>query len=199
MIMNVGLTGGIGSGKTLVGRIFQRLGVPLFNADDCGRELLDTDPGIQTKVLDLFGSGVYDSNGRMNRSLISEIVFKNPDLLAQLNRVVHPGVFERYEEWVLEQSAFPYVIMEAAILFESGADSRMDMVIAVAAPRELRIQRVVERDGVDRDHVVERIRNQWPESQIMEKSHYVIQNDGHQMIVPQVLEIHKSILKQVKQ
>ena len=199
MIMNVGLTGGIGSGKTLVGKIFQGLGVPLFNADDCGRELLDTDPAIKTKVLDLFGSGVYDSKGQLNRSLISEIVFKNPDFLAQLNRVVHPGVFERYEEWALEQSAFPYVIMEAAILFESGADSRMDMVIAVAAPRELRIQRVVERDGVDRDHVTERIGNQWPESQIMEKSHYVIQNDGRQMVVPQVLEIHKSILKQVKQ
>jgi len=194
MSIRVGLTGGIGSGKTLVGEVFGNLGVPVFRADDQGRILLDTDPEIISEVSSLFGPDIY-KQGTLDRFQVSEKVFKNKVLLASLNQIVHPKVILAFQEWAQEYASRPYVIMEAAILYETGADARLDTVIAVSAPEDLRIQRVVERDQVDPERVRQRIKNQWPENMIIDKSEYVISNDGIQMVLPQVLEIHKQLLK----
>jgi len=194
MSMTVGLTGGIGSGKTMVGEVFRYLGTPVFKADDAGRILLDTDPEVIHKVGALFGGEVY-RKGYLDRSIIAHEVFRDADLLSKLNEIIHPRVRQAFEEWVDERSSDPYVIMEAAIIFESGSDQYLDAVIAVSAPEDLRIQRVVERDRVEAESVKIRIRNQWPEASILRKADYVIFNDGTQLVLPQVLRIHELLME----
>jgi dephospho-CoA kinase len=187
--LKIGITGGIGSGKTLVSGVFQKLGAPTYNADDRAKWLMSNNPEIVERVIDLFGPEAY-INGELNRSLIAEQVFKNTSLLAQLNAVVHPVVFDDFDEWYDTQT-YPYVLKEAALLFESGSYRDLDAIITVDAPLEIRLKRTTIRDQKSEDEIKGRIKNQYPNEIKVKAADFVINNDGITPILPQVLQLHK--------
>jgi dephospho-CoA kinase len=187
-MLKIGLTGGIGSGKSTVARIFQSLGVPIFNADAAGRSILE-EADTQMQLVNLFGPEVL-LKGKTQRSHIAQRVFGNANLLSELNSIVHPKVGEVFRQWINEQTT-PYILKEAAIIFEVGTDSSLDDVILVSAPEEIRIRRVMERDGVNRDQVEARMRNQWPEERKKELAAHSIVNDGVTALIPQVMKLHE--------
>ena len=185
-----GITGGIGSGKTTVCAIFSSLGIPVFNADDEAKALYSTEM-IREKVIGLLGKKSYKKEV-LDRSYVAKKVFSDPDLLAQLNSIIHPAVQEKFSEWWASQSS-PYVLKEAAILFESGADKGTDLVITVAAPKDIRIQRVMKRDQCKAEEVEKRMKSQWTQAEKIKRSKYVIINDEIEMLIPQVLKIHQEL------
>lgn len=172
----VGLTGGIGSGKSTIAQWFTDKGVPVYNSDKEAKRLMNENPDVQSKIIKLLGKESYE-NGQLNRKFISSKVFEDKELLEQLNQIVHPAVFEDFTDWVHKQvSAF--VVKEAAILFESGAYNGCDYIISVVAMEELRIQRVIERDGISREEVLKRIQNQWTDELRIVNSDFIIRNNG---------------------
>ena len=187
-MFKIGLTGGFGSGKSTVARIFQSLGVPIFNADAAGRSILE-EADTQMQLVNLFGPEVL-LKGKTQRSHIAQRVFGNANLLSELNSIVHPKVGEVFRQWINEQTT-PYILKEAAIIFEVGTESSLDDVILVSAPEEIRIRRVMERDGVNRDQVEARMRNQWPEERKKELAAHSIVNDGVTALIPQVMKLHE--------
>lgn len=192
-MFRVGLTGGIGSGKTLISRIFEKLGVPVYYADSSARKLMNSDAGLKDGIVKLFGGQAYDKDG-LNRIYLANKVFGDPERLARLNMLVHPVVRQDFNRWVEEQSGAPYVIEEAAILFESGASKEMNLSVLVYAPQELRVSRVMHRDGLDREAVLRRMSHQLSEEELRNLADHVLINDGKEMILPQVVELHKMIL-----
>jgi len=192
-MFQVGLTGGIGSGKTLVCNVLEKLGVAVYYADSEARRLMEQDPGLVRGILELFGEEAY-LGGALNRSLLAERVFGNEQLLKRLNALVHPVVRGDYTSWVARQKESPYVVEEAAILFESGADRWLDMTVMVYAPVAVRISRVMERDGVTREQVLMRMGHQMNDEQKRDKADLVITNDGNEMLLPQIAEVHQQIL-----
>lgn len=192
----VGITGGIGSGKTTVCKIFETLGIPIYYADDRAKWLMVNSPALQTGIINLFGKESYDEAGQLNRAYIGGIAFKHPKKLQKLNALVHPAVFVDGENWQQEQLAqqFPYTLKEAALLYESGSHKFLDKMIVVTAPEEMRIERVMKRDGLDREAVQDRIARQMPEAEKVAQADYIITNDGQQLLIPQVLEIHQELL-----
>ncbi len=190
-MIKVGLTGGIGSGKSTVARIFQVLGIPVFLADEAGRALLADDLDVRKAVADRFGAGTYP-NGVVDRKVLAGIVFNDADALKDLNAIVHPAVRAAFRKWALEQKA-PYVIMEAAILAESEGYKAFDRIVVVTAPEELRIQRVMARDNVDANAVQARMRNQVSEDVRLHIADFVVHNDDTQPVIPQVLSIHQEL------
>ncbi len=190
--MKIGVTGGIGSGKTTVCRIFNVLGIPVFSADDEARKIMNTDHEVIEMVKTIVGKDVY-SSGSLDRAELAAIIFKNSKLLKEINRLVHPVVFESFNLWV-ESVSSEYVIMDAAILFESRATELVDKIISVVAPVEERIERVVSRSKLTRDQVLERINNQIDDEEKIRLSDYVIYNSEHEMIIPEILKIHEDIL-----
>jgi dephospho-CoA kinase len=193
-MLKVGLTGNIGSGKTIVARIFSQLGVPVFYADLEARKLFENE-NIKSAIKSLFGEAVFSGSGEVIRSAVAEFVFSDKKLLDELNKIIHPAVREKYRIWCLEQAGSPYTIYEAAILFESGHYKEMDKIICVTAPDEMRIRRVMERDGVTREEVKKRMANQWDESRKIELADFVIRNDETKSVIQQVLEVHKVLVK----
>ena len=193
-MLKVGLTGNIGSGKTIVAGIFSTLGVPVFHADSEARKLFEKE-AIKEDIRELFGPGVFTSAGEIIRSALAEIVFHDPVLLENLNQVIHPAVRQDYLLWCLQYAEQPYTLYEAAILFESGHYREMDKVICVTAPETLRIRRVMERDKISREEVERRIANQWEEEKKTALSDYVIRNDENMMVIGQVLKIHKELIQ----
>jgi len=191
-MIKVGITGGIGSGKSTVCRVFSTLGIPVFIADHVAKELMHTDQGIREKLINLFGPDVYLPNQSIDRIYLAGIVFKNTSLLTQLNEIIHPEVQKAFEEWCLTKKS-PYILHEAAILFESGFHKIMDMTIAVVANEEERIQRVMKRDKINSEQVKQRIRNQWSDQQRVLLADFVISNNDNELIIPQILEIDKKI------
>ena len=190
--MIVGLTGGIGSGKTTVARMFANLGVPVYIADKEAADLMETSSEIRTEIIKLLGEQAY--NGTLpNRAFIADNVFVNSDKLARLNAIIHPRVQQHFLDWVRGQKA-PYVIKEAAILFESGAYKNCDKIITVTAPLEVRIHRVVSRDGVTQQAVESRINHQWDESKKVALSDYVIENILIENTEKEVEDIHRKLL-----
>lgn len=189
----IAITGGIGSGKSAVCAIFERLGIPVFYADLESKKMLDEDAHVRFEVSKLLGDQAFSEHGA-NRKFIADKVFSDPLLLEKLNSILHPAVFHRFDEWVVQQQA-PYVIKEAAILFESGADAGIDEVVNVAAPLELRIQRVIKRDGVSKDHVLSRIAKQWSDEQRDARAQHHIVNDEQSLLLPQVIALHQLFLK----
>lgn len=187
--LKIGITGGIGSGKTLVSGVFQKLGAPTYNADDRAKWLMSNNPEIVERVIDLFGPEAY-INGELNRSLIAEQVFKNTSLLAQLNAVVHPVVFDDFDEWYDTQT-YPYVLKEAALLFESGSYRDLDAIITVDAPLEIRLKRTTIRDQKSEDEIKGRIKKQYPNEIKVKAADFVINNDGITPVLPQVLQLHQ--------
>jgi dephospho-CoA kinase len=195
-VKKLGITGGIGSGKTTVGRVFNVLGIPVFSADAEAREVMDIDTGIILRINTIAGKNLYES-GSLDRAELARLIFNNARLLDKVNALVHPVVFSRFREWEKKQDA-PYVIMEAAILFESGASKIMDRIITVVAPMEERVNRVIHRSNLTREQVIERMRNQMDDSERIKGSDYVINNSENEMIIPAVLRIHEDIMKYVK-
>lgn len=191
-MLKVGLTGGIGSGKSTVAKVFEVLGIPVFVSDDAGKWLLQEDPGVRAQVIAAFGEGVYPG-GRVDRHALGRLVFRDPERLARLNAIVHPAVRAAFAAWAREQDA-PYVVNEAAVLIESGGHTAMDHLVVVTAPEADRIRRVMARDHVDAEHVRARLRNQLSETERTAHADTVIVNDGKAMVIPQVLALHERLL-----
>ncbi len=190
----IGITGGIGSGKTLVTRIFKCLGIPVYDADSRAKWLTNNDPSIIEGVKSLLGKQSY-VNGELDRSRVASMVFSNPDLLEKLNGIIHPAVGRDYKKWAFEQHA-PYVIKEAALLFESGSYLQLDAVIHVSAPVDLRIKRTLARDRQrSREEVEAIIARQMSDADRNSKSDYEIVNDGNTLVIPQVLKLHNDFLQ----
>jgi len=192
-MLRIGLTGGIGSGKSTVARIFKVLGVPVYNADDEAKRLMTEDAALRTLIISAFGEESY-TNGILNRKYLSAQVFNNSKKLNQLNSLVHPVTLKDADEWMKKQKA-PYVIKEAALIFESGSQKMLDYVIGVKAPLALRIERTMERDHITSDKVEARINWQMTEDKKLSLCDYIIVNDEKQMLIPQVLALHETFLK----
>lgn len=192
--MKVGLTGGIGSGKTLVCSVLEKLGVAVYYADLEARRLMNSDPELVLQISGLFGNKAYEG-GNLNREFLAQRVFKDKELLTRLNELVHPAVRKDFSRWANEQKPAFYVVEEAAILFESGSDRNMDLTVGVFSEKELRVQRVMQRDGIAREQVRMRMNSQMNEKEKMERADMVIYNDGKLMILPQIINMHNAILK----
>lgn len=189
----IGLTGGIGSGKTTVARRFQALGVPVYIADLEARKIMELSSTLQ-KITDEFGDSILD-NQILNREKLANIVFKNPQKLQKLNSIIHPLVKEHFQDWVQKNKEANFVIKEAAILFESGSYKDCDKIIAVTAPQEIRIRRVLERDNSDYESVMKRIENQWTDEMRIAKSDYIIENLELENTMNQVDILYKELKK----
>lgn len=196
-MLKIGITGGIGSGKSTVARVFGLLGVPLYNADDAAKKLMNENPVIREKLIATFGSNTYTETGTLNRPWVANKVFSNPEKLQQLNKIVHPIVIQHGIDWMAAQTA-PITMKEAAIFFESGSAAGLDYIIGVFAPEELRIKRVMGRDGITRQEVLSRMSRQLDEDIKMKLCDFVIVNDDQQLVVPQVLSLHEQLLRLVK-
>jgi dephospho-CoA kinase len=191
-MIRVGLTGGIGSGKTTVARVFQTLGVPVFEADAEGRRVLGEEPEVIQAVAERFGRAIL-RGGTVDRKALAGVVFNEPEALQALNAIVHPAVRQGFQRWA-EAQPTPYVIMVSAIMVESGSSRLMDRIVVVTAPEQLRIQRVMARDGVDEGAVRARVANQISETERLAVADHVIHNDDKQLVIPQVLAIHAALL-----
>ncbi len=189
----IGLTGGIGSGKTLVSKVFSTLQIPVFHADDEAKKLYDTDPDLLKGVVKLFGNEIL-FEGCLNKVRLAQIVFQNEELLMELNRLVHPAVGKSFKSWYERQNS-PYVLREAAILIESGSYQDCDAIILVTADESLRIKRVMKRSGLTSEEVQKRIFKQWPDEKKRAHCDFEIHNDEKSLLIPQILSIHESIIK----
>jgi dephospho-CoA kinase len=194
-VIKIGVTGGIGSGKSTVCRIFNVLGIPLFSADDEAKRIMNSDKEIIEKVKAIAGRDVY-SSGSLDRSELAGIIFNNRGLLQEINNLVHPVVFRNFKLWS-ESVTGQYVIMESAILFNNPASEFVNKTIAVVAPVEERVERVVRRSNMTDKEVLDRIRNQVDDETMVRLSDFVIYNSEHELIIPSVLKIHEEILSLV--
>lgn len=192
-MLKVGITGGIGTGKTTVCRIFELLDVPHYNADQRSKILLATHPEIREKVSALFGSDVY-SNNTVDRVKIAGIVFKDQSKLKALENILHPAVKADFLEWVEIQTA-DYIIKEAALLYEAGSYKLLDKIIVVSSPEVLRIKRVMKRDQISAEEIKNRISKQYPQEEKEARADYILKNDDKELLMPQVLRLHQTLLK----
>ena len=190
-MLRVGLTGGIGSGKTTVARIFESLGIPVFYADEAAKRLMTEDPKLSEAIKEKFGPSAY-LDGKLNRTFIAELIFSEPEKLAWLNQLIHPATINAANRWFEEQTA-PYAIREAALLFESGADKGLDYVIGITAPELLRIERVIKRDGISSDAIKQRMANQLDEENRESRCNFILHNDNSMPLLTQVLELDKQL------
>lgn len=195
-MLKIGITGGIGSGKSTVAKLFAVLGIPVYAADEAGKRLMNENGTLKTQVKNLFGEAAY-TNGILNRKFLADIVFNNEEKLAQLNAIVHPATLKDADDWMTGQQT-AYAIKEAAIMFESGAHEHLDYVIGVFAPAPLRIQRAMQRDGSTREEVIKRMGRQINETIKMRLCNFIIYNDEQQLLIPQVLQLHNKLLQLVK-
>lgn len=192
-MIRVGITGGMGTGKSTVAAVFAAMGIPVFDADSTARRIMNSDPVLQQQIIASFGVEAY-AGGQLNRSWMAERVFQNEAELAVLNQLVHPAVIAAGEKWMQQQKT-PYAIKEAAIIFESGSQRWLDFIIGVTAPLSLRIQRVMHRSQLTRDEILKRMDQQMDDAIKMKLCDAVIINDEQHALIPQVLSIHNSILK----
>lgn len=193
-MLQVGITGGIGSGKSTVCKVFETLGIPVFYADDAAKEVMNEDEELKKNLLSFFGNDIY-REGKLNRALLAQIVFNDKSKLEKLNSLVHPATLKKYNDWKQEHSSGSYYLHEAAVLFEAGVAAQMDKIISVSAPEQLRIERVMKRDSVTAETVMVRMRNQWTDEQRNSNSDYIIYNDESQLVIPQVMKIHRGLLQ----
>ncbi len=191
-MLKIGLTGGIGSGKSTIARIFEVLGIPVYYADDASKRLMNENEELRDKIKQVFGEDAY-LNGDLNRRYLSEQVFNDENKLALLNSFVHPVIIKDAEQWMQKQKA-PYVIKEAALIFESGSQKNLHYVIGVKAPIELRLQRAMQRDNISGEQVKARMSQQMDEEAKLRLCDFVIINDEEQLVIPQVLKLHEKFL-----
>ncbi|HEY3405841.1 MAG TPA: dephospho-CoA kinase [Ohtaekwangia sp.] len=197
--LQIGITGGIGSGKSLVCRIFACLGIPVYDADSHAKGIMTTDGILISQIKKEFGDLSYLGDGTLNRKHLSEVVFNDSRRLELLNKLVHPRVGYHYEQWVKEHKDYPYVMKEAALLLEAGSYKSLDKIIVVYAPLDLRIERVLKRDKHRvREQVEAIIKKQMPEEKKAEHADAIIRNDEQSLIIPQVLELHHRFLSMVR-
>jgi dephospho-CoA kinase len=192
-MLKIGLTGGIGSGKSTVAHIFEVLGIPVYYADTAAKKLMSASEELKASITRAFGEEAY-LNGKLNREYIAAQVFNNDKKIELLNSLVHPATIKDAEEWIKIQRA-AYVIKEAALIFESGSNKALDYVIGVQSPPELRIKRVMDRDNIPAHEVKARMNQQMDDEVKLRLCDYVIVNDEHQMVIPQVLALHETFLK----
>ncbi|WP_316846684.1 dephospho-CoA kinase [Pedobacter psychrodurus] len=196
----VGITGGIGSGKTTACRVFEVLGIPVFYADTVAKEIMCKDAVLVDGVKSAFGAASYSEDGKLNNKHIAGIVFNNEEALAQLNALVHPAVFRAFDAWEATiPSTVPYTLKEAAILFESGSYKLCDTTILVTAPYEIKIKRLMQRDGVTEEQVKARMDKQLSDEEKAKLADHFIVNDEQQSIIEQVLSLHQGFLKLAKE
>ncbi|QNK61815.1 dephospho-CoA kinase [Pedobacter sp. PAMC26386] len=198
-MIKIGITGGIGSGKTTVCRIFEKLGIPVFYADTVAKEIMITDPVLREGIIAAFGKESYELSGKLNNKYIAQLVFNDKQELEKLNGLVHPAVFRAFESWLETVPAdVPYTLKEAALLFESGSYQMCDRSILVTAPADVKIQRVMERDGVTREQVIARMDKQLSDDEKNKMADFVITNDESQPVILQVLELHHQFINLTK-
>lgn len=191
-MIKAGITGGIGSGKTMVCRVFESLGVPVYNADLAARFLTDSQPEIQNRLKAIFGEDLYKGNA-LDRPLFSSIVFRNKEMLETANRIIHPWVRDDFNRWAKLHESFDYIIEEAAILFESGSNAMVDKCITIIAPIGLRIKRLMNRPGMTLERIEDVMANQWPDEKKAAASDFIITNDEINPVLPQILVIHQHL------
>lgn len=195
-MISVGLTGGIGTGKTTVARIFKVLGIPVFDADVEAKKIMNENKVVQEKIAAIFGKESYE-NGKLNRNHIAAIVFNDTQKLKLLNDIIHPETIALSKKWINNQTT-SYCIKEAALLFESGSAEGLDYVIGVFAPTALRIKRVVQRDNLTPEQFKNRMNKQMDEEIVKKLCDFIIVNDEQQLLIPQVIKIHDQILSKIK-
>jgi dephospho-CoA kinase len=195
-MMKIGITGGIGSGKTTVCRIFENLGIPVFYADAVAKEIMITDAVLKAGVKDAFGAESYDAAGKLNNRHIAGIVFNNAAELARLNALVHPAVFRAFDNWLKGvPSTAPYILKEAALLFESGSYKACDYNVVVIAPVEARLKWVMERDAATKEQVLARMSKQLSDEEKIKMADFLISNDESQSLILQVTALHNQFIK----
>ena len=192
--LSVGLTGGIGSGKSTVAEFFRLLGVPVYTSDSEARKLMQTDSLIRKNLIQAFGESVYLETGDLNREVLAKIIFNDVDALKKVNAIVHPQVRQHYQKWLLKQTEAKYVIQESAILFDTGLYKSFDKIITVTADKAIRIDRVLKRDSCTKESVLERMSKQISEKEKITKSDFVIYNND-ELIIPQIIRIHNQLLR----
>jgi dephospho-CoA kinase len=195
-MLKIGLTGGIGSGKSTVADVFKTLGIAVFDADSAAKNIMTEDETLKQKIITTFGEASY-VNDQLNRKNIAGIVFNDSYKLEQLNAIVHPATIAAAEKWMQQQHG-PYALKEAALLFESGSASGLDYIIGVYAPKTVRIKRVMDRDNVGRQEVLTRMGKQIDEEIKMRLCDFVVVNDEQQLIIPQVLQLHEKFIALAK-
>lgn len=194
--LRVALTGGIGSGKSLAGAVFQVLGVPVYNADIEAKEILEKDAAVRESVIEAFGAEAFIGD-KPDRTFLAEAVFGNDKARAQLNSIIHPAVLSSFEKWVEEHRDFVYVVKEAAITIEMGLHTKADALVLVTAPKELRLKRVVKRDGSKPEDIENRMKAQWTDEEKLGYATFVVKNDDCEPVIPQILQIHNALLRSV--
>ena len=192
-MLKVGITGGIGSGKTLVASLFKTLGIPVYDADAAAKQLMSTSKPLQQQIVEAFGEEAFQ-NGQLNRAFLAARVFSNEAQLKKINSIVHPATISHSQVWFAQQHG-PYAIKEASILFETGSDQYLDYVIGVAAAEPLRIQRTMERSHLTAQQVKERMGRQMNEEEKMRRCHFVIDNNEKRSLIAQVMEVHRQLLE----
>lgn len=195
-MLKIGLTGGIGSGKTTVAQIFEVLAIPVYYADQAAKDLMNQDPELKKQIISRFGETVY-KEGKLDRSYLGGVVFADAEKLALLNDLVHPVTLRHAAAW-MDQQQTAYAIKEAALIFEAGLEKLFDYIIGVTAPESARLERVMERDKASADSVLQRMKQQMDEKEKISRCDFVIQNNGIEAILPQVLAIHETLLAKAK-
>ncbi len=190
----IGITGGIGTGKSLVAKIFHSLGVPVYYADDESKKLTDHDIDLKNELEFFFGKDIY-VNGKLNRELFASIIFSDKSKLLEANKIIHPRVRHHFSEWVEKHRKSTYILKEAAILFESGGEEEMDFVVTVFSPLELRKNRVLQRENMTLNQFNKILNKQLPEEEKIHRADFVIYNDENHLVIPQVLNLHEQFLK----
>jgi len=194
--LKVGITGGIGSGKSTVAAIFSILNIPIYFADERAKWLMNNDIDLRKKILDAFGEESYSPSGDLNRTFLAKVVFSDPKKVKQINEMVHPAVGKDFNDWVTNQTS-PYVLKEAALIFETGGEKLLDYVINVSAPLRIRVSRVIMRDTHRSEAQINQIIDQQlPDEEKNEKSDFVIKNVDNKLLIPQALKIHEKLLEQ---
>ena len=197
-MLKVGITGGIGSGKTTISKIFGVLGIPVFNSDDEAKRVMCTDTILTAAIRHEFGDEAYFTDGSLNRKYIASLVFNNTQKLNTLNSIVHPAVFRAFDAWLAATPPAPYVLKEAALLFESGSYKLCDKTIMVFTPKADRVERVIARDGLTEAEVISRDAKQFTDEVKLQMAHYQIINNNTQLVIPQVLALHQTFLNLAK-
>ena len=195
-MLKIGITGNIGSGKTIVSKLFELIGIPVFYADDAAKILMVTDEELVAGIKQTFGSESYLDDKTLNRKHIADIVFNDEAQLAKLNALVHPAVFRAFDSWAEQEvkDGVPYVLKEAAVLFESSSYKFCDKTIMVTAPLDLRVKRVMHRDNITKEEVLNREARQFTEEKKIQLADYVIKNDESELVIPQVLKLHQEFI-----
>ena len=193
----IGVTGGIGAGKSLVCKIFESMALPVYYADARAKALIVENAELKKKIIDLLGPESYHEDGSYNRAWVGKKVFEDKQKLTALNHLVHPAVHQDADEWFDNQTS-PYALYEAALILESNSQSRFDQLICVTAPKELRIKRVMKRNGISREAVLNRIDNQTSENEKRKHCHFEVINDEQHFLIPQVLHIHRIVLDRIQ-